>query len=168
MKTFKPKNLVAVFGVAALAAALQVSAEEVASSTPVSAQPPLQQTVSELISALIKQGVISTEQGDLLIKQLQPQSSAPRELPAPQSPDTLRVPYVPEAVKNAIRDEVRLGLREDVVNDIKGQAQQERWGIPGVLPEWVENVKIKGDLRLRHQSDLFADDNPAQIGRAHV
>lgn len=162
MKTFKPKNLVAVFGVAALAAALQVSAEEVASSTPVSAQPPLQQTVSELISALIKQGVISTEQGDLLIKQLQPQSSAPRELPAPQSPDTLRVPYVPEAVKNAIRDEVRLGLREDVVNDIKGQAQQERWGIPGVLPEWVENVKIKGDLRLRHQSDLFADDNPAQ------
>jgi hypothetical protein len=172
MKTFKAKNLVAVFGVAAMAATLQVSAEEVAvpdpapvpTPTPIPAQPPLQQTVSDLIDALVKQGTISSEQGDLLTKQLQPQlqSPAPYELPAPQSPDTLRVPYVPEAVKNAIRDEVRIGLREDLSNDIIGQARQERWGMPGVLPEWVDQIKIKGDLRLRHQSDLFADDNAAQ------
>lgn len=156
MRNFKPNSLVAVFGVAAVAAALQVSAAE---ATPV-AQPPLQQTVSELIGALVKQGSISAEQGDSLMKQLQATAAATPETPV--APATVRVPFVPEAVKNAIRDEVRLGLREDVVNDIKGQAQQERWGIPGVLPAWVEQVRIKGDMRLRHQSDLFADDNPAQ------
>lgn len=125
-------------------------------------QAQLQQTMNELISALVKKGTISAEQGALLTKQMRTQPAAVRELPAPKSPDTLRVPYVPEAVKNALRDEVRIGLREDVVRDIKGQAKQERWGIPGVLPEWVERVKIKGDMRLRLQSDLFADDNPAQ------
>lgn len=169
MRMSRLKSLVVCVGLST--AALQVNAENpVAPAAGVSQaqqqaqlqQAQLQQTLNELISALVKKGTISAEQGALLAKQMRTQSAAVRELPAPKSPDTLRIPYVPEAVKNALRDEVRIGLREDVVRDIKGQAKQERWGIPGVLPEWVERVKIKGDMRLRHQSDLFADDNPAQ------
>ncbi len=128
MKTFKAKNIVAIISLAVAATAFSVNAEESAPA----AQPPLQQTVSDLINALVKQGAISAEQGELLTTQMQQQPATPDELPAPKSPDTLRVPYVPESIKNSIRDEVRLGLREDVVNDIKVQAAQERWGIPGV------------------------------------
>lgn len=167
MRMSRLKGLVVCVGLST--AALQVNAQSpVGPATGVSQQQAqlqqaqLQQTMNELIRALVQKGTISAEQGALLIKQMRTQSAAVRELPAPKSPDTLRVPYVPEAVKNALRDEVRIGLREDVVRDIKGQAKQERWGIPGVLPEWVERVKMKGDMRLRLQSDLFADDNPAQ------
>lgn len=159
MKTFKAKNIVAIISLAVAATAFSVNAEESAPA----AQPPLQQTVSDLINALVKQGAISAEQGELLTTQMQQQPATPDELPAPKSPDTLRVPYVPESIKNSIRDEVRLGLREDVVNDIKVQAAQERWGIPGVLPKWVESFKMKGDMRLRFQSDNYDDSNPAQV-----
>lgn len=159
MRTLKPKMWVAIIGLAATVTVLPVVAEETAASI----QPPVQQTLGDLINTLVGQGTISAEQGDALTKQLQSLPSTDVSTPeVPVAPTTVRVPYVPEAVKNAIRDEVRIGLREDVTRDVLGQAQQERWGIPGVLPDWVDRIKIKGDIRVRHQSELFADDNGEQ------
>ncbi|HWY24015.1 MAG TPA: putative porin, partial [Nevskia sp.] len=60
---------------------------------------------------------------------------------------TVRVPYVPEIVKQQIRDQVK----EEVLN----QARRERWGEPGVLPEWIRALTWSGDLRLRGETDLF-------------
>ncbi len=61
------------------------------------------------------------------------------------------MPYVPEAVKQQIRDEVKA--------DVLAQAKQERWGEPGALPGWVDRFTFSGDIRLRGQADRFPSDN---------
>ena len=67
----------------------------------------------------------------------------------------VRVPYVPEAVREQIRDDVR--------KDVLAQARAERWGEPGALPEWLNRINWQGDLRLRGQADRFPDDNVPNV-----
>ena len=71
----------------------------------------------------------------------------------------VRVGYVPEFVRNEIREQVRSELREDVTKDVLAEAKNERWGIPGALPEWTSRIKISGDMRLRAESDLYSSNN---------
>lgn len=71
----------------------------------------------------------------------------------------VRVPYVPKYIKDEIRDQVRIGLKEDVTRDVMSQAKQERWGLPGALPEWVNRIKISGDMRVREESTMYANGN---------
>lgn len=76
---------------------------------------------------------------------------------APPPPaGTIRVPYVPEGVRQQIRDE----LREDILK----QAKAEGWASPAkAAPEWTERVHLYGDMRLRSQSNLFSKFNSTQI-----
>ena len=78
---------------------------------------------------------------------------------APEEIKGVRVPYIPEIVKQEIRNQIRAELRQDVVQDVLTQAKEERWGVPGVLPEWIDRIKIKGDLRLRAQVEAYDSDN---------
>ena len=63
-----------------------------------------------------------------------------------------RVPYVPEIVRNEIREQVR----EDVI----AQAKSEGWATPNAVPEWVDRISFEGDLRLRYQDNLYGAQNP--------
>jgi hypothetical protein len=63
----------------------------------------------------------------------------------------VRVPYVPEVVKNQIRDQVR----EEVI----AQAKAERWAQPNSLPEWLDRISLEGDLLLRYEGDRFGAGN---------
>jgi len=77
-----------------------------------------------------------------------------------QAPEkVVRVPYVPEFVKDEIRQQVRTELQEDVVGAVMSQAKQERWGIPEAMPAWTQRIKVKGDIRLRAEGDLFGSNN---------
>jgi len=71
----------------------------------------------------------------------------------------VRVPYVPQYIKDEIRDQVRIGLKEDVSRDVLAQAKTERWGLPGALPEWINRIKFSGDMRLREESTFYASGN---------
>jgi len=73
--------------------------------------------------------------------------------------DAIQINHVPEFIKNEIRDQVRADLRADVLQDVLTQAKNEQWGIPYALPGWVNSLKISGDLRVRGQADVFANDN---------
>ena len=90
---------------------------------------------------------------------------APRAPPPPPPPEkpiepgVVRVPYVPEIVKQQIRDQVRAELRADVVQDVLTHAKEQRWGVPGVLPDWIERIKLKGDFRVRAQGEFYDRDN---------
>ncbi len=123
----------------------------------------LKNTTLNLIDALVKEGILSPERADALVESAE--QSAAAELQqverqeAEPSPGVVRVPYVPDFVREEIREQVRAELREDVVQDVLAQAKQERWGIPDVMPAWTERFKLKGDIRLRAQSDLFGADN---------
>jgi len=116
----------------------------------------------DLLDMLVSAGVLTRQRADELLQQAVAKKSADRidklgKDSSAKEVDThlVRVPYVPEFIKQQIRDEVRIGLREDVVNDVIGQAEHERWGIPDALPSWVS----KGDFRLRYQGDFFPEKN---------
>lgn len=64
---------------------------------------------------------------------------------------TVRVAYVPEAVKEEIRDEVR--------QDVLTQAAKEGWSTPGAVPEWVNKFRLFADLRVRYESLRFPETN---------
>lgn len=131
----------------------------------------LRATTMHLIEALVKEGVLTQEAADRLIESANRQAAAEaaRAAAMPPADDStvVRVPYVPQFVRDEIRDQVRAELREDVTRDVLAKAEQERWGVPGVLPEWTERVKIGGDIRLRAQGDLYASGNPP-FGTAFV
>ena len=108
-----------------------------------------------LIQLLVEQGVIKQEVADEMIKKAEQKAKASRlqaeaKTPQPEAGEPkkgeVRVTYIPEHIKKEIRDQ----LREEVV----GQAKQERWGDVNAVPEWSSRFKMEGDMRLREQADF--------------
>jgi len=60
---------------------------------------------------------------------------------------------VPEVVRQQIADQVR----EEVV----AKARAERWGDVNAVPEWVDRVKVEGDIRVGVQNEHYASNNAA-------
>ncbi len=123
----------------------------------------IKNTTNELIGTLVKEGVISEEKAkslmadaehktDIELKQKEKQDAKPEK-------GVVRIPYVPDFVREEIRQQVRAELHEDVVADVMAQAKNERWGMPNALPDWTRRFKFKGDFRLRYQGDYFSPDN---------
>jgi hypothetical protein len=120
----------------------------------------LRQTTIGLIDALVDKGVLTREAADGMLKQAQQRAAAaaattaaaqtaPADAPKAETTASgkpvLRVPYVSEAMKAQIRNEVK----EEVLT----QARAERWGVPNATPAWVDRIKIDGDFRFRYQTD---------------
>lgn len=118
----------------------------------------LHDTTMNLIKLLVQEGVLSKDKADALIKQAErgASSTAATTARAPENAakapsDVVRVPYVPQIVRDQIRDEVK--------RDVLAQAKTERWGDPGALPDWLSRVTWSGDLRVRAESDFFQSSN---------
>ncbi|HWA92169.1 MAG TPA: putative porin [Rhizomicrobium sp.] len=137
--------------------------------------PPSPNATVNLIRLLVKQHVITQEAADLLLKQAQdeavqaqkqaaavktiaaqpaaPQLPAAQTVPPPAG--TLRIPYVPQIVKNQIRDEVK--------KEVLKTARTENWAQPDAVPEWTKRIHLTGDLRARLEYDMFSSTNDPQI-----
>jgi hypothetical protein len=125
----------------------------------------LRDTTINLVNALVDQGVLTRAKADEIIRQAQqtavdaaagPAAGAVAAVPAPSAPTAVapgvvRVPYIPESV----RQELRAAVKQDVL----AQAKSERWGEPGSFPEWLRHFNWAGDLRLREQLDRFPAGN---------
>ncbi len=125
----------------------------------------LRDTTINLVNALVDQGVLTRAKADELIRQAQqaaqgssspPASAASSPPGAPSAGATgsapvVRVPYVPELVKEEITNEVK--------QDVLTQAKSERWGDPGALPDWVHRITLSGDVRFRYEGDRFPTDS---------
>ena len=127
----------------------------------------LYETTLNLIRLLVEQGVIKQEIADEMIKKAeqkakasqqqatekttQPEGKTTQPEAGQQKKGEVRVTYVPEHIKKEIRDQ----LREEVV----GQARQERWGDVNAVPEWANRFTMEGDIRMREQADFYADTN---------
>jgi hypothetical protein len=128
----------------------------------------LRDTTIALVNALVDQGVLTRAKADQLIAQAEQagakgatatgSTAASGTAPsgtagsaAAVAPNVVRVPYIPEAVKQDITNEVR--------QDVLAQAKTERWGEPGALPDWVNRFTWYGDIRFRAEADRFPTDN---------
>lgn len=79
--------------------------------------------------------------------------------PTDENFNGVRVTHVPEFVRDQIRDEVRLGLQEDVTNAVMAQAKNEGWGVPNAWPTWLNRVSISSDFRFRLESEMYGSNN---------
>jgi len=116
----------------------------------------LRQTTIGLIQALVQQGFLTQEKADQLLKSAAAPASAAAvagAAPVKPEPPVVRVPYVPESVKKQIADQVR--------EEVTAQAKAERWGDANAIPEWVDRVKIEGELRVGYQGERYASGNAA-------
>ena len=126
----------------------------------------LQATTQALIEALVDSGLITRDKANQLIATAAAKAKAtmPLVAPATAAPESsaelgkdgkkvIRVPYVPQAVK----DEMRNVIKQEVLQ----QARTERWGQPGAYPAWVDRFKIEGDYRLRGELTKLSSANTA-------
>lgn len=122
----------------------------------------LRETTLNLIDALVDQGIFSREKADAMVKAAQAKAakSAVREKPKGAAP--VRVQYVPETVKNEIREQLR--------QEVLAQAKAERWAEPNAVPSWLDRIKWEGDVRVRYQTEIFDKSNatPADYEAASV
>lgn len=118
-----------------------------------------------LLKTLVDQNVITVAKAQETLRQAGVDPAlltaaappAPPSAPLPSAPATaaappvVRVPYVPESVKQEMRDQLR--------QEITAQAKAEGWGNPGTLPSWLSRISLNGDVRVRQQHDGYPDDN---------
>ncbi|SHI25303.1 putative porin [Pollutimonas bauzanensis] len=148
--TFRPSRLSAALALAAALAAAPVAAQSSA---------PTDNATINLIRLLVEQGVLKKDQADALVKQavaeaaqVQTAASAGGAL---AQPGDVRVPYIPETVRDQIRDEVR--------TDVMAQAKAENWAQPNTFPDWVSRITVEGDVRVRGESRGFNSGNSNEV-----
>lgn len=113
-----------------------------------------------LVRLLVKRGVLTQSDADGLIAQANAEAAQAQKLAgtanaAPATPGQVRVTYVPEVVRNQIKDE----LRQEVV----AQARTEHWAEPGKLPEWLDRISWAGDMRVRDEFHYYDKGNASPV-----
>lgn len=111
----------------------------------------LRQTTLSLIQLLVQSGILTQEKADALIQQAKRSAAQSAAAPGKNESKVVRVPYVPQHV----RDEMKEELRQEIV----AQARGEGWAQQGAVPEWTQRIKVSGDIRLRHQEAYQSDGN---------
>lgn len=120
-----------------------------------------------LIDVLVEGGVISRDKAERLMElaksraQATPPAQASAAAPAAaevgaDGKKVVRVTYVPEAVKQEIREKIK--------EEVLVQSRQERWGEPNAFPEWLNRFKFEGDFRLREELVALSSSNTAPGG----
>jgi len=132
-----------------------------------------QQTVEELrntlvsvMEALVQKGVLTREQAQQIVANAQAKTEAAAKEKAKQDAaekDAVRVTYVPENIKTEIGNQVAAQIKPDVVNEVVAQAKNEKWGVPGALPEWVSHLNFYGDVRMRAEQANYGADNAQSV-----
>lgn len=128
------------------------------------APPPSGSMVVNLMRLLVKTGVITEDAADALRQEAEisadqaravassPGAAAPPlEAGVPPPNGVIRVPYIPQVVRNQIKD--------DIKKDVMAQAVAEGWASPNALPDWVNRFQLFGDFRVRDEFDLFGTNN---------
>lgn len=115
----------------------------------------LRATTINLIRLLVEEGVLTRDRAQALIKKAEERAATKEGKPESGSGKAVvRVPFVPELVKQEIREQIK--------QDVLAQAKTERWGEPNTIPSWLDRITLEGDVRVRHQTDLFqASNTPA-------
>ena len=108
----------------------------------------------------MQQGVIKQDQADALVAQAEAEAKSARATgndrgAAVAQAGDVRVPYIPQTVRDQIRDEVKA--------EVMTQAKEENWAQPNTFPDWVSRITVEGDVRVRDESRLYSGSNSNEI-----
>lgn len=121
----------------------------------------LRNTTLSLIELLVQEGVLSKTKAEALIREAEEAKLATANQDSEAAGDAaaqakesgekvVRVQYVPEHVKNEMREEIK----KEVMAKLNYKAG-ERLG----LPDWIDRIQWGGDLRLRYEMDSYPNGN---------
>jgi hypothetical protein len=135
---------------------------------PVFADPPatdrsvseLQNTVINLLQALVDKGLLTREQAQQLVKQAQDKAAADaaaaaagNAAQAKEDQNAVRVPYVPQIVKDEISQQVAQQVKPAVEADLVKENK---------MPAWLARVSVFGDVQVRGQANWYPSGNSFQ------
>ncbi len=118
---------------------------------------PSQNAMVNLLRLLEMKGSITKAESQALILQAEQDAANARAEAAaaatadPLGENDMRVPYIPETVREQIRDEIK--------DDVLAAAKAEKWTGAGQVPDWVSRWKPFGDIRLRYEIDSYPVGN---------
>jgi hypothetical protein len=125
----------------------------------------LRNTVLNLLQGLVERGILTREQAQAMVADAQAKAAAEATAKAAQKKEqekadegAVRVPYVPQIVKDQIAKEVVAELQPKVTQGVVAQVR-ENDDLRKSLPEWVNRMRWYGDVRVRAEGDDFARDN---------
>lgn len=125
----------------------------------------LRNTVVNLLQALVDRGVLTREQAQAMVKSAEEKAAADaaaaaqrQEQQEKEEAGAVRVPYVPQIVKEEIRKEVVQDLAPSVREDVKREVTRPD-SLVSVLPEWVRRMRWTGDVRFLDEGDVFPSGN---------
>lgn len=111
-----------------------------------------------LIHLMVKKGLLTQGEADGLLKEANDEAVQARKAatasPVPSDgaqPGDVRAVYVPQNVRNEIRDQVK--------QEVIAQAKSEHWAEPNALPDWLDRISWFGDLHVRDESWLYSRNN---------
>lgn len=161
MKKHLRRSLMALTGVSFVAFAMSTLAQPTTSAI----------SADDLLDALVQQGVLTRAKADEIKQKAERKvrgeyGAAIQKTPAtsadakPQDDgNVVRVPYVPQYIRDEIRSQVRMELREEVLGDVMSEAKKQGWGLPNTQEDWTKVIKWSGDIRVRAQGEMFGADN---------
>ncbi|WP_122880830.1 putative porin [Pseudomonas atacamensis] len=129
----------------------------------VAAPAPSENATINLIRLLVEQGILKQDKADALIAQAQNEAAQAKQAAASTAvavgpvaaPGDVRVQYVPAAVRDQIRDQVKA--------EVMATAKQENWAAPNTFPDWASRISFDGDIRLRDESRYYSGNNSNEI-----
>ena len=122
---------------------------------------PSQNVTVNLINLLVKKGALTQDEAAEMIKQAEADAATAAQTaaavadvaalpPAPSPEEEARITYIPEVVKENMRDQIK--------QELMAAAREEKWSEKSA-PDWTSKFKPFGDLRVRYESIFFPDSN---------
>lgn len=118
---------------------------------------PSENVTINLIHRLVEKGILSKEEAETMIQQAEADAAtaaAKNDIaalpPEPTPEEEMRISYIPEVVKNQMRDQIQ--------QELLAHAREERWSEKR-YPEWTDKFKPFGDLRVRYEGTYFPEGN---------
>ena len=122
---------------------------------PALAAKPSPNVTVNLISRLVQKGILTQAEAVELIRQAEADAATAAQadiaaLPPAPTADDMRVTYIPEVVRNQMRDQIK--------QELMAQAREEKWSEKS-SPDWTSKFQPFGDFRLRYDSTFLGQGN---------
>lgn len=128
-----------------------------AEKKPEPAAAPSENVTINLIHRLVEKGILTKEEAEAMIQKAEADAAtaaAQKDIaalpPEPTPEEEMRISYIPEVVKNQMRDQIQ--------QELLAHAREEKWS-EKKYPEWTDKFKPFGDLRVRYENTVFPEGN---------
>ncbi len=133
-------------------------------AAPEESPPDMSQNVTiNLLKIFVKKGYLSQTEALGLIRQAEAEASAARATAnarkataAAEEDEAMKVSYVPESVRNEMREEIRRKVLADLQ---AGQMDGKNSAVALALPRMDDTVDFFGDIRIRYELQQFPEGN---------